>query len=67
VSESVKLIVDGYVRLNDREKIEALREHRRALRDVLQSKASAHFDTSYLMSVIDSDLDEIKAGLARLQ
>ena len=67
MSESVKLIVDGYVRLKDREKIESLREHRRALRAALHSKVGEEFDTGYLTSVIDSDLHEIEAGLARLQ
>jgi uncharacterized FlgJ-related protein len=36
VSESVKLIVDAYVCLKDRQAIEDLREHRQMLRKKLQ-------------------------------
>jgi hypothetical protein len=67
VSEAVKLIVDGYVRLRHREKIEELRDHRQILRQSIQANAGEGFDTGNLMRAIEGDLVEIEAGLARLQ
>jgi hypothetical protein len=67
VSESVRLIVNAYVRLRDRQAIEQLREHRRLLREKLQAIAGGDFDPSRSLRLIDSDLSEIDAGLARLQ
>jgi hypothetical protein len=65
LSHSVKLIVDAFVSLKDRQKIEELREHREMLRAKL--RASDGIDTSNSILLIDSDLSEIAAGLARLQ
>jgi len=65
LSESVKLIVDAFVYVKDREKIEELREHRQILRAKLL--ASNGIDTSHSIRLIDSDISEIEAGLARLQ
>lgn len=67
MSEAVKLIVGGFVRLKDRVKIEELREHRQGLRNALRGKNSEVFDTTYLSDVIDSELEVIEAGLASLQ
>ena len=67
MSEAIKLIVDGYVRLKDREKIEELREHRQGLRNSLKGKHSEVFDTNYLSHVIDTELEVIEAGLTILQ
>lgn len=67
MSESVRLIVNAYVRLRDRQAIEQLREHRRLLREKLQAIAGGDFDPSRSLRLIDSDLSEIDAGLARLQ
>ena len=65
MSESVKLIVDAFVNLKDREKIEELREHRQMLRAKLL--ASNGIDPSNSIQLIDGDLSEIEAGLSRLQ
>jgi hypothetical protein len=65
LSESVKLIVDAYVSLKDRQAMEELREHRQMLRAKLQ--ASNGIDASSSIRLIESDLSEIEAGLARLQ
>jgi hypothetical protein len=65
VSESVKLIVDAYVSLKDRQAMEDLREHRRVLRKKLQ--ACDGIDVSSSIRLIESDLSEIEAGFARLQ
>ena len=67
MSESVKLIVGAYVQLKDRQAIEDLREHRHMLRRKLQASATGGFDPSQSIRLIDSDLHEIDAGLARLQ
>lgn len=60
----MKLIVDAFVSLKDREKIEELREHRQMLRAKLQ--ASNGIDASQSIRLIDDDISEIEAGLARL-
>jgi len=65
LSESVKLIVDAYVSLKDHQAMEDLREHRQMLRAKLQ--ASNGIDASSSIRLIESDLSEIEAGLARLQ
>jgi hypothetical protein len=53
--------------LKDRQAIEDLREHRQLLRRKLQASAAGGFDPSQSIRLIDSDLYEIDAGLARLQ
>jgi len=65
VSESVKLIVNAYVNLKDRQAMEDMREHRQVLRRKLQ--ACNGIDVSSSIQVIESDLSEIEAGLVRLQ
>jgi hypothetical protein len=65
VSESVKLIVDAYVSLNDRQAMEELRDHRQMLRKKLQ--ACNGIDVSSSIRLIESDLSEIESGFARLQ
>jgi hypothetical protein len=59
------LIVAVYVSLKDRQAMENLREHRQMLRQKLQD--SDGIDVSSSMRLIESDLCEIEAGLARLQ
>jgi hypothetical protein len=65
VSESVKLIVDAFVSLKDRQAMEEMREHRQTLRKKLQ--ACNGIDVSGSIRLIESDLSEIEAGFARLQ
>ena len=65
MSESVRLIVDAYVSLKDRQAMEELRDHRQMLRKKLQ--ACNGIDVSSSIRLIESDLSEIKSGLARLQ
>ena|ERR1700726_2807891 len=43
VSESVRLIVNAYVQLRDRQAIEELREHRQMLREKLQANRQGRF------------------------
>ena len=65
MSESVKLIVDAWVNLKDRQAMEDMGEHRRLLRKKLQNIDG--IDVSSSLQLIDSDLSEIEAGLGRLQ
>ena len=65
MSEAVKLIVDAYVNLKDRQAMEKMREHREMLRKKLQ--ACNGIDVSRSLQLIEGDLSEIEAGFARLQ
>ena len=65
MSESVKLIVDAFVSLKNRQAMEELREHRKMLRAKLQ--ACNGIDVSSSIKLIESDLNEIEAGISRLQ
>jgi hypothetical protein len=67
VSEAMKLIVDGLVKMNNREKLLEMREHRQRLRNELQEKAGGALDLTKSLSTMDSDLSEVEEGLARLQ
>jgi hypothetical protein len=67
VSEAVKLVVNGYVSLKNREALEVMREHRQKLRKNLQEQSGGAFDISGSIRTIDGDLVEIEEGLARLQ
>jgi hypothetical protein len=58
VSLSVKLIVEAYVSLKDREAIEDLREDRQMLRAKLQA-SSGGIDPGNLLRVVEGDLTEI--------
>ena len=67
MSEAVKLIVDTLVGLKDRRAIEEMRDHRQGLRRKLQERDGRPFSLDSAIGVMDSDLHEIEAGLARLQ
>jgi hypothetical protein len=66
MSDAVKLIVDGLVRLRDRQGLEDLRQHRQKLRRDLQLKSGSAFDVSRSVRVLDDDLRAIEAGFGRL-
>lgn len=66
MSNAVKLIVDGFVKLNDRRALDEMREHRRKLREMLQEKAGGYFDVSRSIELCDDDLLIVEEGLARL-
>jgi hypothetical protein len=69
MSEAMKMIVDGYVRLKDREALEELRKHRRRLRQQLQEQretAFGSFDVSKSLQAFDAEVLVIEAGLERL-
>jgi hypothetical protein len=67
VSESVKLIVDGYVSLKDRMALEEMRQHRHRLKGDLQQNVGGCFDVSGSLRLFDEDLRVIEEGFARLQ
>ena len=67
MSQAVKLIVAGMVRLKDRQAIEDLREHREMLRARLQTTNNDFPIVKESIQLIESDLSEIEAGLSRLQ
>jgi len=70
MSEAMKMIVDGYVRLKDREALEGLRNHRRRLRQQLQDvrlDSLGTFDVSKSLQTFDAEVLVIEAGLERLQ
>jgi hypothetical protein len=66
MSEAVKLIVDAYVGLNNREGLEEIREHRRKLLKSLHEKAGACFDVSKTIQTCKEDIEIVEAGLAKL-
>lgn len=67
MSESVQLIVDGFVSLKDRVALHGMREHRQKLKTELQQKADGWFDVSSTLRLFDEDLLVIEEGCARLQ
>jgi hypothetical protein len=67
VPSAIELIVDSYVKLNNRATLEELREHRQRLKDELQKKAGPWFDVGPTIRQVDEDLRTIEAGLERLR
>jgi hypothetical protein len=61
---AISLIVDGYVRLRDREALEALRAHRVAMLEA--TRAVAELDISHMIATLNADIEIIDAGLSRL-
>jgi hypothetical protein len=66
MANSVKLIVDTYVSLKNRQALEDMREHRQRMRKQLQDSASAAFDVSRSVRDFDEDIRIVEAGLERL-
>lgn len=66
MSEAVKLIVDAYVSLKDRQALEEMREHRQRMRKSLQEKADGAFDVSKSVQDFDNDIEIVESGLVRL-
>jgi hypothetical protein len=66
MSDAMRLIVDALVKLNDREALDAMREHRQRLRGILQEKTGGCFDVSRSIEIYDNDIAVVDAGLARL-
>ena len=61
---AISLIVDGYVRLGDRQTLEALRAHRAEMLE--STRAVAELDITRMIATLDADIEIIDAGLSRL-
>jgi hypothetical protein len=65
MSSAITLIVDGYVRLRDRNALEELQLHRRKLVETLQALGGP-FDPASPIKQNQDELRIIEAGIARL-
>ncbi|MCS3728736.1 hypothetical protein [Bradyrhizobium betae] len=65
MSLAISLIVDGYVRLADRDALETLRAHRAKMLEA--ATAVAEMDTSGMIATLNEDIEIIDAGLSRLK
>jgi uncharacterized protein YlxW (UPF0749 family) len=66
MSESIKLIVDGYVKLSARKELQDLRAHRQRLASELRSLNGHPFDLNSSIKQLEEEITVIDAGLARL-
>jgi hypothetical protein len=64
VTEALKLIVNGYLSLKNREAIEDLRAHRQKLRKQLEERTPGGIDAGPTMQLFDEELHVIQAALA---
>jgi hypothetical protein len=64
VTEALKLIVDGYLSLKNREAIEDLRAHRQRLRKQLEERTPGGIDAGPTMQLFDEERHVIQAALA---
>ena len=67
MSEAMKMIVDGYVRLKDREALEQLRDHRNRLRQQLRELRASSLDACRSIQTFDADVLVIEAALEKLR
>ncbi len=67
MSEAMKMIVDGYVRLKDREALEQLRNHRQRLRQQLRDLRGGALDASRSIQTFDAEVLVIEAALEKLR
>jgi hypothetical protein len=61
---AISLIVDGYVRLGDREALETLRAHRVGMQE--SARSIAEMDTSRMIATLKEEIEIVDAGLSRL-
>ena len=66
MSEAVKLIVAGYIRLKDRKAIEDMRRHRQALRNDLNRSKGCLDIVGRSIRVVEEDILVIEEGLREL-
>jgi hypothetical protein len=67
MSEAMKMIVDGYVRLKDREALEQLRNHRQRLRQQLRELRDGSLDATRSIQTFDAEVLVIEAALEKLR
>ena len=66
MSEAIKLIVEGYLSLKNRDALEDLRAHRQRLRKQLEERTPGGIDAGPAMDTFDEDLRVIEAAINRL-
>ena len=66
MTEAMKMIVDGYVRLKDREALEELRNHRQRLRQQLRELRGGWLDASRSIQTFDAEVLVIESALEKL-
>jgi hypothetical protein len=66
MDKAIELIVDAYVRLQNRKALEDLRTHRRRLLADLKGRSSSVYDLSGPIRQLEDELAVIDAGLQRL-
>ena len=66
MSETIRLIVKGYLNVKDRQALENLRAHRDRLRRQLQERTPGGIDAGPAMDTFDEDLRVIEAAINRL-
>ena len=67
MSEAMKMIVDGYVRLKDRDALEQLRSHRQRLRQQLRDHRYGALDINNSLETFDAEVLVIEAALEKLR
>jgi hypothetical protein len=66
MSEAMKLIVDGYVRLNNRQALKDVLGHRLKIGKRLKEQSKSWVDVTSSLRLIDEEIAEIQAGLDQL-
>jgi len=66
MSEVMKLIVDGYVKLGARKEPDDLKAHHCRMANELKSRRGGVFDLSSSIKQLDDELAVIQEGLAKL-
>jgi len=66
MSGAMNSIVDGFIRLKDRRKLEALRDDWRRMRSRLEGSSKGGFDVSPSMEQFDKEILAIEQGLRAL-
>ena len=61
----MRLIVDGYLSLKNREALEEMRAHRERLRKQLEGRTAGDIDSGPAMEALDDDLRVIEAAISR--
>ena len=67
MSHAIKLIVDGYVRLNDHQALRDVLEHRQQIGKQLRETPRSRVDPSASIKQIDEEIAVIEAGLETLK
>jgi hypothetical protein len=65
MSEAMKLIVEGYLSLKNRDALEDLRAHRQRLRKQLEEQPPGGIDVGPTMEASNEDLRVIEAAINR--